>query len=250
MYYIRTKKNKYDIDVIIDVTTDATYKNHTSLEWKNADIAAPGPTIGHYWYDGKSIGLDSSNYSIIQKIITDIEEPLIAQRAADPEIPATPDVAEPELTLFPGVGASVLRQELTLKEQMDLARAVGKSKVENRDPLKTFEPSQLVSDQPNYNRIAKELSNIKVMVAGFSSSSNYTLNVASKETEFTTVTFDPALTFTAEKDENGDAVGISTFIVPPGDDDNGNIDDYIQYWSDLETKYQSLNDTMESDLGL
>ncbi len=250
MYYIRTKKNKYDIDVIIDVTTDSTYKNHTSLEWKDADIAAPGPTIGHYWYNGKSIGLESSDYSIIQKVIDDIEEPLIAQRAADPEIPATPDVVDPELTLFPGVGASVLAQELTVKEQMDLARAVGKSKAEDRDPLKTFEPSQLVSDQPNYNRIAKELSNIKVMVAGFSSSSNYTLNVASKDTEFTTVTFDPALTFTAEKDENGDAVGISTFIIPPGDDDNGNIDDYIQYWSDLEAKYQAINDTMESDLGL
>ena len=250
MYYIRTKKNKYDIDVIIDVTGDATYKDNTSLEWKNADIAAPGPTIGHYWYNGKSIGLESSDYSIIQKIITDIEEPLIAQRAADPEIPATPDVAEPELALFPGVGASVLSQELTVKEQMDLARAVGKSKAEDRDPLKTLEPSQLVSDQPNYNRIAKELSNIKVMVAGFSSSSNYTLNVASKDTEFTTVTFDPALTFTAEKDENGNSVGISTFIIPPGDDDNGNIDDYIQYWSDLEAKYQSLSDTMEGDLGL
>jgi len=250
MYYIRTKKNKYDVDVIIDVTTDSTYKNHTSLEWKDADIAAPGPTIGHYWYDGKSIGLESSNYSIIQKIIADIEEPLIAQRAADPEIPATPDVADPELTLFPGVGASALREELALKEQMDIAKAVGKSKAEDRDPLKTFEPSELVSDQPNYNRITKELSNIKVMVAGFSSASNYTLNVASKDTEFTTVTFDPALTFTAEKDENGDTVGISTFVIPPGDDISGNIDDYIQYWSDLEAKYQAINDTMKGDLGL
>lgn len=250
MYYIRTKKNKYDVDVIIDVTTDATYKNNTSLEWKDADIAAPGPQIGNYWYDGKSIALDSSDYSIIEKIIDDIEEPLIAQRDPDPEIPAVPDVVDPELTLFPGVGASALAQELTVKEQMDIARAVGPSKAEDRDPLKTFEPSQLESVQPNYDRISKELANIKVMVAGFSSPSNYTLNVASKETEFTTVTFDPPLVFAQEKDENGDSIEITTMNIPPGDDISGNIDDYIQYWSDLEVKYQSLNDKMETDLGL
>ena len=71
MYYIRTKKNKYDVDVIIDVTTDSTYKNHTSLEWKDADISAPGPQIGDFWYGGKSISLDSSDYSIIEKVIDD-----------------------------------------------------------------------------------------------------------------------------------------------------------------------------------
>ena len=250
MYYIRTKKNKYDIDVIIDVTTDATYKNHTSLEWKDADISAPGPQVGNYWYDGKSIALDSSDYSIIVKIIDDIETPLIASRDPDPEIPATPDVVDPELTLFAGVGASVLRQELSIKEQMDIARAAGKSSADDRDPLKTFEPDQLVSDQPNYDRISRELANIKVMVAGFSSPSNYTLDVASKETEFTTVTFDPPLVFAQEKDENGDAIGITTMNIPPGDDISGNIDDYIQYWSDLEAKFQAVDDTMKGDLGL
>mgnify|MGYP001438449156 FL=1 len=250
MYYIRTKKNKYDVDVIIDVTTDSTYKNHTSLEWKDADIAAPGPQVGNYWYDGKSIALDSSDYSLIEKIIDDIETPLIASRDPEPAIPDAPDVVDPELTLFPGVGASALREELAIKEQMDTARAVGKSIAADRDPLKTFEPNQLVSDQPNYNRVSKELSNIKVMVAGFSTTTNYTLNVASKETEFTTVTFNPPLTFVGEKDENGDPVGLTTMNIPPGDDISGNIDDYIQYWSDLESKYQSVNDTMKGDLGL
>ena len=250
MYYIRTKKNKYDVDVIIDVTTDSTYKNHTSLEWKDADIAAPGPQVGNYWYDGKSISLDSSDYSLIEKIIDDIETPLIATRDPEPAIPDAPDVVDPELTLFPGVGASALREELAIKELMDTARAVGKSSAADRDPLKTFEPNQLVSDQPNYNRVSKELSNIKVMVAGFSTTTNYTLNVASKETEFTTVTFNPPLTFVGEKDENGDPVGLTTMNIPPGDDISGNIDDYIQYWSDLESKYQSVNDTMKGDLGL
>ena len=250
MYYIRTKKNKYDVDVIIDVTADSTFKSHTSLEWKDADIAAPGPQVGNYWYDGKSIALDSSDYSLIEKIIDDIETPLIANRDPDPEIPDTPDVVDPELTLFPGVGASKLAEELAIKDQITLARAAGPSKAEDRDPLKTFEPDQLVSDQPNYDRISRELSNVKVMVAGFSSTSNYTLNVASKETEFTTVTFDPALIFPAEKDENGDPVGITTMNIPPGDDISGNIDDYIQYWSDLEAKFQAVDDKMKGDLGL
>tara|TARA_Y200000002_G_scaffold211104_1_gene174125 strand:+ start:2259 stop:3008 length:750 start_codon:yes stop_codon:yes gene_type:complete len=249
MYYIRTKKNKYDVDVIIDVTADATYKNHTSLEWKDADIAAPGPQVGNYWYDGKSIALDSSDYSLIEKIIDDIETPLIAEREADPQFTRA-DVADSEIKLFAGAGASVLREELNIKQQMDIALAAGPSKADNHDPLRTLEPADLISDQPNYDSVAQKLSNIKVMVAGFSTTTNYTLNVASKETEFTTVTFNPPLTFTAEKDENGDAVGLTTMNVPPGDVISGNIDDYIQYWSDLEVKYQSLNDKMKGDLGL
>ena len=179
-----------------------------------------------------------------------IETPPIANREPDPEFTSTDDVAESELTLFPGAGASVLREELNIKQQMDIAKAAGKSNADNHDPLRTLEPADLISDQPNYDGVAQKLSNIKVMVAGFSTTTNYTLNVASKETEFTTVTFNPPLTFTAEKDENGDPVGLTTMNVPPGDVISGNIDDYIQYWSDLETKYQSLNDKMESDLGL
>ena len=249
MYYIRTKKNKYDVDVIIDVTADATYKNHTSLEWKDADIAAPGPQVGNYWYDGKSIALDSSDYSIIEKIIDDIETPLIAEREADPQFTRA-DVADSEIKLFAGAGASVLREELNIKQQMDIAKAAGKSNADDRDPLRTLEPSELESIQSNYDSVSASLANIKVMVAGFSTTTNYTLNVASKETEFTTVTFNPPLTFTAEKDENGDAVGLTTMNVPPGDVISGNIDDYIQYWSDLEVKYQSLNDKMKGDLGL
>jgi len=250
MYYIRTKKNKYDVDVIIDVTADATYKNHTSLEWKDADIAAPGPQVGNYWYDGKSIALDSSDYSLIEKIIDDIETPLIANREPDPEFTSTDDVAESEIKLFAGAGASVLREELNIKQQMDIAKAAGKSNADDRDPLRTLEPAELESVQSNYDSVSASLANIKVMVAGFSTTTNYTLNVASKETEFTTVTFNPPLTFTAEKDENGDAVGLTTMNVPPGDVISGNIDDYIQYWSDLEVKYQSLNDKMKGDLGL
>ena len=250
MYYIRTKKNKYDVDVIIDVTADATYKNHTSLEWKDADIAAPGPQVGNYWYDGKSIALDSSDYSLIEKIIDDIEAPLIANREPDPEFTSTDDVANSEIKLFAGAGASVLREELNIKQQMDIAKAAGKSNADDRDPLRTLEPAELESVQSNYDSVSASLANIKVMVAGFSTTTNYTLNVASKETEFTTVTFNPPLTFTAEKDENGDAVGLTTMNVPPGDVISGNIDDYIQYWSDLEVKYQSLNDKMKGDLGL
>ncbi len=33
MYFIRTKKNKYDIDVIVDVTSDVAYKDTTAFTW-------------------------------------------------------------------------------------------------------------------------------------------------------------------------------------------------------------------------
>ena len=83
-YYIRTKKNKYDIPVIIDVTSDEVFKNHTSsLPWEEVSLASPGPQKGHYWYDNKSIGLDSADYSEIQSIIEAVEAPILAQRIAD-----------------------------------------------------------------------------------------------------------------------------------------------------------------------
>tara|TARA_B100000945_G_scaffold274041_1_gene237240 strand:- start:12 stop:767 length:756 start_codon:yes stop_codon:yes gene_type:complete len=251
MYYIRTKKNKYDIDVIIDVTTDSTYKNHTSLDWKEADIPSPGPQKGHYWHGGKSIGLDSADYSEIQSIIEDIEAPILAQREADDPGPAERKFADQEDPIDKNVpgGASKFAEYQKKKEQIDIAKSAPKSVAKLRAPNFVDEPNLIEANEENYARLCNQLENAKTMNVGFSTTTNYTVTPAPDEVSFTTVTFNPSLTF-VEKDLDGNNIGITTMNIPPQDETDGDISDYITYWKELEVEIQSDVDKMKSDLGL
>ena len=250
MYFIRTKKNKYDIDVIIDVTADSTFKSNTSLEWKDADIASPGPIVGHYWLNDKSIALDSTDYSEVQAVINSVEEPLRVSREAA-EVTAESTLPEIEVIAIPGEGGASARAEfLNNKAQIDLAKNAGKSDATINDPVNLDSPENLVSTTANYDHYVKQLADIDVMVAGLSSSSNYTLTPAATEVDQTVLTFDPPLVF-QDKNVDGTDVTVTDFVVPPGDVDSGNdISDYIQYWTDLRAKVLALKDKMKTDLGL
>lgn len=79
MFYIRTEKNKYNIDVIIDVCDNAEFVNSTNLDWIELNVKQK-PENGNYYYDGKIIPLDSDDYSIIENIIFEYEEPLREER--------------------------------------------------------------------------------------------------------------------------------------------------------------------------
>lgn len=74
MYYIRTEKNNYDLDIIIDVTNNEEFVNTSGLDWIPIDLEEI-PQTGSYFYDGKVVTLDSEDYKIIENIIFDIEEP-------------------------------------------------------------------------------------------------------------------------------------------------------------------------------
>ena len=251
MYYIRTKKNKYDVDVIIDITTDVTYKSHTSLDWKDADIAAPGPTVGHYWYNGKSVGLDSADYSEIQAIIEAVEAPILAQRIAnDPGDAIRPDyvVVPPEQLPFEG-GASKFEEEKRKRDAIAEAKAHPKSDASKRSPSYLDDPKQVISTEENYQRLCVQLENAKIMNAGFSTTTNYTVTAASDDMSFTSVTFDPALVF-PEKDKDDNNITITTMDLPPQDSIGGDITDYITYWTELEAEVQKDVDRMKTDLGL
>ncbi len=252
MYYIRTKKNKYDVDVIIDITTDTTFKNHTSLDWKECDIASPGPTVGHYWHNGKSIGLDSADYSEIQDIIEAVEAPILAQRIADdPGDAIRPDVEHvaPEEGIIPG-GASKFAEEKKIRDQMAIAKATPKSLASLRAPNYVDEPNQLVANDENYARLCNQLESAKVMNAGFSTTTNYTVTPAPNDISFTTITFHPSLTFPDKDPISGENIGITTMNCPPQDETDGDITDFITYWAELEVEIQKDVDKMKSDLGL
>jgi len=251
MYYIRTKKNKYDIDVIIDVTADSTFKSHTSFEWKDADIASPGPTVGHYWHGGKSIGLDSADYSEIQTIINSVEEPIKVEREKEATTVARPDspVVPPEDIQGSNSG-SEFAKKLDKQKQFDAANNAGKSVASERAPHYVDEPHHVAPSEANYTRLCNQLENAKTMNVGFSTTTNYTVTPASDAISFTTVTFNPSLTFT-DKDADGNNIGITTMNVPPQDDKGGgDISDWVTYWSELEVEIQADVDKMKSDLGL
>ena len=251
MYFIRTKKNKYDIDVIVDVTSDVAYKDSTAFTWTGVDLASPGPQAGSYWLNGKSISLDSSDYSEVQSIIESIEAPLKVSREATEVTTAENTLAAVEVKAIPGEGGASARAEfLNTKAQIDLAKNEGKSDAIINDPVNVDSPEDLVSTTANYDHYVKQLADIDVMVAGLSSSSNYTLTPAATEVDRTILTFDPPLVY-QDKNADGTDVTVSDLVVPPGDVGSGNdISDYIQYWTDLRAKVLALKDKMKTDLGL
>ena len=250
MYFIRTKKNKYDIDVIVDVTSDVAYKDTTAFTWTEVDLPSPGPQVGHYWLNGKSIGLDSTDYSEVQAVINSVEEPLRISREAA-EVTAESTLPEIEVKAIPGTGGASARAEfLNSKSQMEIAKNTGKSDATINDPVNVDSPEDLVSTTANYDHYVKQLASIDVMVAGLSSSSNYTLTPAATEADQTVLTFDPPLVF-QNQNADGTDVSVTDFVVPPGDVGSGNdISDYIQYWTDLRAKVLALKDKMKTDLGL
>jgi len=82
MFYIRTEKNKYDIDVIIDVSDNKEFIDATNLTWIEVNDEKK-PENGNYYYGGKIIAIDSADYSIIENIIFEYEEPLREERDKD-----------------------------------------------------------------------------------------------------------------------------------------------------------------------
>lgn len=84
MYFIRTEKNNYGIDIIIDVTDDTDFVSNTNLNWIqiNSEIK---PKIGNYFHENKIISIDSEDYSIIQEIIFEQEEIVRIEREKEQE---------------------------------------------------------------------------------------------------------------------------------------------------------------------
>jgi len=73
MYYIRTEKNNYGIDIVIDVTDNEHFVETSGLPWISVDVQ-DCPQIGDYYYDNRFINLQSEDYKIIENIIFEHEE--------------------------------------------------------------------------------------------------------------------------------------------------------------------------------
>ena len=69
--YIRVQKDKYELDVVIDVSNNQLFVETSGLEW----IEITGnPTPGDYYYQGKFIADHDGEYTTIQQVIHQLEE--------------------------------------------------------------------------------------------------------------------------------------------------------------------------------
>lgn len=84
MYFIRTEKNNYGIDIIIDVTDNSEFVSTTNLEWIQINIDKQ-PEVGNYFHENKIISIESEDYSIIQEIIFEQEEVIRIEREKEQE---------------------------------------------------------------------------------------------------------------------------------------------------------------------
>lgn len=71
--YVRTDKNLYGLDIIIDVSDNDHFVQTSGLDWINIDNSY-SPKIGDYWYQDNVISPGDDNYNLIEKIIFDVEE--------------------------------------------------------------------------------------------------------------------------------------------------------------------------------
>jgi hypothetical protein len=69
--YIRVQKDKYDLDVVIDVSNNQLFVETSGLEWIEIN---GNPTPGDYYYQGKFIADHDGEYVTIQQVIHQLEE--------------------------------------------------------------------------------------------------------------------------------------------------------------------------------
>ena len=69
--YIRVQKDKYDLDIVIDVSNNQLFVETSGLEW--IEIIG-NPTPGDYYYQGKFIADHDGEYTTIQQVIHQLEE--------------------------------------------------------------------------------------------------------------------------------------------------------------------------------
>lgn len=236
MYYIRTTKNNYDIDVIIDVTNNLDFVQSSGLDW--IEIGENQAENGNYYYDGKIISVDSEDYVIIENIIKDIEEPArIERERIQAELDA---IAEEEFKKF-------LEEQEKLQEEPtdfippeppDPKDAEAIAAAENAgalDPRKFKKPTPapilgVESTESNLRDWERNYKNMSFLID--------TLNSQNLTVENNVVIFDPELEFPD---------GHTQKYFPFPED---TVQEYIAYLVAVKQTYKDLLDTICSDLNL
>lgn len=77
----RTEKNKYDLDIVVAITSDANFASKTGLTWHETSGSV---ATGDFWFNGNIIKPGGEGYSDIEAIIhAKVEEENVVIRAAE-----------------------------------------------------------------------------------------------------------------------------------------------------------------------
>ena len=169
MFYIRTEKNIYGLDIVIDVSDNKDFVKTSGLSWVEIQQEEP-PAIGMYYYEGKFISIDSEDYKIIEDIIFEFEEPKRIEREKEEqklleeyqeriqkEIEERQELEKELLLPLEPISIEVIKEEIG-----DLPKPVAK-------PIEDVE-----STQENYKQWTIILKNLECSISAYDSG-NYSV---------------------------------------------------------------------------
>lgn len=218
MFYIRTEKNKYDIEVVIDSSDDEHFVKTSGLEWIEIDTNLR-PINGTYFYDGEIISLDSENYHQIEQIIFEKEEPNRVERESN-----LPEIGE-------YVEENNIDDRLTFEDDTLNSREKIKEEI-----LKLPKPQlpildDVESNEENYNIWSENLKNLIITINAYDSG-NYTF-------EDNEVKFNSPIEFSDGT--------IQEFVIIPL---SITLDEQIQFLKDQKENIENLLLRMKEELGI
>jgi hypothetical protein len=235
MYYIRTFKNEYGIDIIIDATENSDFVQSSGLDW--IEVANQEAENGNYFYDGKVISVDSDDYSIIQNLIDQKEEPLRIER----------ERIQAELDALAEAEALAALENLVMEEPTDFIppkppdpndeEAVAAAEQSGAvDPRKFKKPEvyPILGVESN----EKSMEDWTIRYNNLSSVISALQNNEYQEVVNNVVIFDPPHEFP-------DGFTQSHFPFP-----EDTVDDYIQFLIGTKQEHKNLLDRICSDLNL
>lgn len=236
MIWIRTIKNNYNLDVVIDSTDNEQFVITSGLEWSLLTDEKIFPENGSYYYDGKIISIDSNEYDeIISPLINAIEEPLKVER----------ETIEKENEML--ILEEIEKQKLLMEEQQSLMESeppspIDYEKINSLSSYGMVDPRSFPATDPEpitgvesteenfqiwYERYLNLLSLLDAL------KSNQYVEVINN-----VIVFDPPHTFP-------DGIEQKYFPFP-----EENIEGYINYLIAVKVTYNDLFDVMCNDLGL
>ena len=174
MFYIRTEKNKYNIDVIIDVSDNEDFIKNTGLEWIKIDDEVK-PDNGSYFYNEQIIPLGSENYHLIEEIIFEKEEPDRIERDKNLSeiLEVEENIDEEIIEIIENIQIANLDPPQLTQEQKQEILNLPKPKLNILDDIE--------STQENYEFFVKDLKDIDTLIQAYESG-NYTF--ADNEVKF------------------------------------------------------------------
>jgi hypothetical protein len=242
--YIRVQKDKYDLDVVIDVSDNQLFVETSGLEW----IEITGnPTPGDYYYQGKFIADHDGEYTNIQQVIHQLEEERktaegIVTGEPQPEGVVNQDEVQEEPNPVmptemkwvapppPQVAADPLPHDLlepTPFNPRDLSKPIVVNHVENRDLVP--------STAENLNKWQENNRNIKKLIERLQSGTGFSI-----DSEFI-ISFTPPLVY---EDIDGDGTYEHTSNLMLDD----TVEEYLEYLLEMDKMHLALIARIQAEL--